>query len=194
MNIQHINVKFFIENPESVNLADYSAVFNTWIQRHALEELLIDVADYLHVHNGPGLILIGHEADYSLDIRAGRLGLLYNRKGQLEGTTQEKLAQAVRAALTAAQLLEKENGLKFNGQEVQVIINDRLLTPNKVETFAALEPELKTFFDKLYSGTEYSITNNADPRERFTVNVKAANPFEVETLLKTVFLEEAAHA
>ena len=38
MNIQHINVKFFIESPESVNLADYSAVFNTWIQKHALEE------------------------------------------------------------------------------------------------------------------------------------------------------------
>ena len=194
MNIQHINVKFFIENPESVNLADYSAVFNTWIQKHALEELLIDVADYLHVHNGPGLILIGHEADYSLDNRAGRLGLLYNRKGQLEGTTQEKLAQAVRAALTAAQLLEKENGLKFNRGEVQVIINDRLLTPNKVETFAALEPELKTFFGKLYNGTEYSITNNVDPRERFTVNVKAANPFDVETLLKTASVEEAAHA
>jgi hypothetical protein len=194
MNIQHINVKFFIENPESVNLADYSAVFNTWIQRHALEELLIDVADYLHVHNGPGLILIGHEADYSLDNRAGRLGLLYNRKGQLEGTTQEKLAQAIRAALTAAQLLEMENGLKFNGQEVQVIINDRLLTPNKVETFAALEPEQKTFFDNLYRCTEYTITNYADPRERFTVNVKAANPFNVETLLNTVSVEEAAHA
>ena len=194
MNIQHINVKFFIENPESVNLADYSAVFNTWIQKHALEELLIDVADYLHVHNGPGLILIGHEADYSLDNRAGRLGLLYNRKGKLEGTIQEKFAQAVRAALTAAQLLERENGLKFNGQEVQVIINDRLLIPNKVETFAELEPELKTFFDKLYNGTEYSITNNANPRERFTVNVKAANPFDVETLLKSVSVEEAAHA
>jgi len=194
MNIQHINVKFFIENPESVNLADYSVVFNIWIQIHALEELLIDVADYLHVHNGPGLILIGHEADYSLDNRAGRLGLLYNRKGQLEGTTQEKLAQAVRAALTAAQLLERENGLKFNGQEVQVIINDRLLTPNKAETFAAFEPELKTFFDKLYNGTEYTIMNNADPRERFTVNVKAANPFDVETLLKIVSVEEVIHA
>ena|SRR5215216_2259105 len=194
MNIQHINVKFFIQSPESVNLADYSAVFNTWIQKHALEELLIDVADYLHVHNGPGLILIGHEADYSLDNRAGRLGLLYNRKGQLEGTTQEMLAQAVRAALTAIQLLEKENGLRFSGQEVQVIINDRLLTPNNVETFAALEPELKTFFDKLYNGTEYTITNNADPRERFTVNMKAANPFDVETLLKTLSVEEVIHA
>lgn len=194
MNVQHINIKFFIENPESMNLAEYSTVFNSWIQRHVTEELLIDVADYLHVHNGPGLILIGHEADYSLDNRAGRLGLLYNRKEQLEGTTQEKLAQAVRAALTAASLLEKENGLKFNGQEVQMTINDRLIAPNTTKTFVALEPDLREFFNKLFNGVEYTITNNVDPRERFTVNIKAEANFDVETLLKNLSVEEALHA
>jgi hypothetical protein len=194
MNVQHINIKFFIQNPEAVNLAEYSAVFNTWIQRHVTDELLIDVADYLHVHNGPGLILIGHEADYSLDNRAGRLGLLYNRKGLLEGTTQEKLTQAAQAALTAAYLLEKENGLKFNGQEAQIIINDRLIAPNTAQTFAALEPDLRTFFDRLYHGTEYTIMNHVDPRERFTVNIKAEADFSVETLLKTLSMEETVHA
>ena len=193
MNVQHINLKFFIENPESVDLAEYAPVFNTWIQNHTLEELLIDVADYLHVHNGPGLMLIGHEADYSLDNRTGRLGLLYNRKEPLDGTTQEKLAQAARAVLTAARLLEKDNKLKFNTQEVQMIINDRLLVPNTTQTFAALEPDLRKFFDKLYNGTEYTITNIADPRERFTVNVKAASRFDIETLLQTLSLE-TAHA
>ena len=82
MNVQHINIKLFIENPETLNLAEYSAVFNSWIQEQRFDELLIDVADYLHVHNGPGIMLIGYEADYSLDNRAGRLGLLYNRKAQ----------------------------------------------------------------------------------------------------------------
>jgi len=191
MNVQHINIKLFIENPQSVNLADYSAVFNTWIQKHALDELLIDVADYLHVENGPGLLLIGHEADYSLDNRAGRLGLLYNRKKKLEGKTQEKLAQATRAVLTAAQLLEKENGLKFNTREIQVLINDRLLAPNTTETFVTLEPELRTFFDKLYGGTEYEISYKTDPRERFTVEIKAVVRFDVETLLNILSLEPA---
>lgn len=193
MNVQHINFKFFIENPEAVNLADYAAVFNSWIQRHALEELLIDVADYLHVHNGPGIMLIGHEADYSLDNRAGRLGLLYNRKAQLDGTTQEKLAQAARAALMAAQIFEKENGLNFNGSEVQIIINDRLLVPNTAETLAALEPDLKAFFDRLYNGAEYTLTHQTEPRERFTVDVKAESNFDVELLLKNLSVE-AAHA
>ena len=193
MNVQHINVKFFIENAEAVNLADYAAVFNSWIQKHTLQELLVDVADYLHVHNGPGIMLIGHEADYSLDQRAGRLGLLYNRKEQLPGTTQEKLAQAIRAALNAAQLLEKENSLKFNGSEAQLIVNDRLLVPNTAKSFEALEPDLKEFFDRLYNGHDYSLTHQADPRERFTVNIKTESQFDLGTLLKNLALE-TAHA
>ena len=193
MNVQHINVKFYVEQPETVNLADFSAVFNSWIQQQRLDELLIDVADYLHVNNGPGIMLIGHEADYSLDNRVGRLGLLYNRKAQLEGTTPEKFAQAVRAALTAAQILEKENGLKFNGSELQMIVNDRLLVPNTAESFNALESHLKAFFGTLYAEANYLLTHNADPRERFTVDAKTASSFEVDTLLKNLSVE-AVHA
>jgi hypothetical protein len=193
MNVQHLNVKFYLENPEAVNLADYGAVFNSWIQTQSLEELLIDVADYLHVYHGPGIMLIGHEADYSLDHRAGRLGLLYNRKAQLDGATQEKLAQAVRAALTAAQILEQENGLKFGGSEIQVIVNDRLLVPNTAETFDALQPELQAFFNRLYNEAEYKLTQPNDPRERFTVTVTADSNFDVDTLLKNLSVE-AAHA
>lgn len=191
MNVQHINVKFFIENPESVNLADYGAVFNTWIQTQRFEGLLIDVADYLHVHHGPGIMLIGHDADYSLDHRAGRLGLLYNRKAELDGTTREKLAQAVQVALIAAQILEKENGLKFIGSEVQLMVNDRLLVPNTAPTFAELKPDLTLFFDRLYTGTDYALVHNADPRERFTVDVNAEASFAVDTLLKNLSVEAA---
>ena len=193
MNLQHVNVKFYVENPETIKLADFAAVFNTWIQKQRLEELLVDVADYLHVHNGLGIMLIGHEADYSLDNRAGRLGILYNRKEQLEGTTEDKLAQAARAALTVAQILEKENGLKFSGSEVQIIINDRLLVPNTAETFEALEPEVKAFFDKLFDGAEFSLAHHNDPRERFTVHVKTEANFDVDTLLKNLSAE-TAHA
>lgn len=192
MNVQHINIKLYLQNPESVNLTDFGAVFNSWIQRQRLDELLIDVADYLHVHHGPGIMLIGHEADYSLDHRAGRLGLLYNRKASLEGTTEEKLIQAAHTTLITAQILEKENGLKFLGSELQLIINDRLLVPNSPETFAELKPDLTWFFDELYAGAGYALTYHADPRERFTVNAKAEAHFEIDTLLKNLSVE-AAH-
>jgi hypothetical protein len=189
MNVQHVNIKFFIENPEAVKLEAYQGIFNTWIQRHVTEEMLVDVADYLHVHHGPGIVLIGHEANYSLDDMGGRLGLLYNRKEQLEGSTQDKLIQAARAALTAARRLEKENGVKFNGQEAQVIVNDRLIVPNNTETFTALEADLKSFFEHLYKGAGYELSHRPDLRERFRVDVKASAAFDVETLLQNLGVE-----
>ena len=190
MNIQHINIKFFIENPADVKLAEFQGIFNTWIQRHVTGELLIDVAEYLHVHNGPGIVLIGHEANYSLDNAAGRLGLLYNRKAQLDGSTQDKLAQAAGAALMAAGLLEKENGLKFIGQEARLIVNDRLLAPNTLETFAALEPDIKAFLERLYRGADFELSHKPDARERFQVHVRAAAPFAIQALLQNLGLEQ----
>ena len=182
-DIGQLNVKFFVENPEGVDLEAFLTIFNNWIQTRATEELLVDVADYRHVFAGPGVVLIGHEANYSLDNTGNRLGLLYNRKADISGTNQERLRQAAHAALLAAGRLEKEQNLKFSGQEAQVIINDRLIAPNTPETFAALEPDLKVFFNQLYGEDNYELERNSDPRERLTINVRAARPFDVQTLL-----------
>jgi hypothetical protein len=183
MDIQHVNIKLFIENPEAVNLDDYTGIFNNWIQQQWTEELLVDVADYQHVHAGPGVVLVAHEAHYSVDNTANRLGLLYGRKTKIDGSTVEKLAQAAQAALKAAQKLEKEQKLKFNTDEVQVIINDRLLAPNTPETLATLSPDLNTFFGKLFDGAGFTVEHNADPRERFTVTVTTSAKTDVKTLL-----------
>jgi hypothetical protein len=183
MDIQQVNVKFFVENPEGVDLEAFLTIFNNWIQSHATEELLVDVADYRHVFAGPGVVLIGHEANYSLDNAENRLGLLYNRKADVPGTNHDRLRQAVRAALLAAQRLEEGQDLKISGQEAQLIINDRLIAPNTPETFAALEPDLKAFFNRLYDESNYEFERSSDPRERFTLNIRAAQHFDVQTLL-----------
>ena len=189
MNLQHINLKLYIDNPESLDLAAFSGIFNSWIQRRLTDDLLVDVADYLHVHNGPGMLLVGHEANYSLDNTGGRLGLLYNRKAQLEGSNEDKLVHAARALLSAAQLLEKENGVKFNGQELQVIVNDRLIAPNTLETFAALEADLRGLLDRLYKGFSYDLNQRPDARERFIVNVKANAKFDLDALSQNLGVE-----
>src|SRR5438067_13460223 len=105
--IQHVRVKIFACEPVSIDLGDAIPVFHRWIQDRACPELLIDVADYRHVPDGPGVMLIGHEANYSLDNTKGRLGLLYNRK-RAGGEAQENLRQAFDAAVAACQLLELE--------------------------------------------------------------------------------------
>ena len=99
-------------------------------------------------------MLIGLEANYSVDNTDDRLGVRYNRKAPLDGTNQDRLKQAARAALTAAQRLEAESRLdgklRFSGQEIEIFVNDRLLAPNTDATRKAAEPELKSFLQKLF--------------------------------------------
>src|SRR5574341_844088 len=129
MDIQHLNVKFFVENPEAIDLEAFLVIFNRWIQDHVCEELLIDVADYRHVFAGPGVVLIGHEANYSMDNTSNRLGLLYNRKAIMNGNVHDRLQRVVRSTLLACQRLEADpllqGKLKFNGQQVQLLIKKK---------------------------------------------------------------------
>ena len=171
-SIQHINIKIFIDNPASIDLADAVGVFHSWIKNTVCPEMLIDVADYLHVPAGPGILLIGHEANYSLDDRDSRPGLLYNRKATLDGTFQSRLAQAHEAALVACDRLEKDPAfdgkLKFNRNTLEVFVNDRLLAPNTDETAQALKPELAKYF----AGAK--IEQIGEPRDLFRVVITKA--------------------
>ncbi|MGD0499107.1 MAG: hypothetical protein ABSC23_11790 [Bryobacteraceae bacterium] len=187
MNVQHVNVKIMAETAPP-DLAAAIPAFHRWIQESAAEELLIDVADYRHVAGGPGVIVVGHEANYSLDWGPSkRLGLLYNRKAPMEGTTQDKLLRAFRAALQACRRLEDEplfqNQLRFNAGSCEVILNDRMLAPNNEKTWLALKPEFETFFERLYRDRGYAFHRASEPRERFGVRVATAEPVGVRALL-----------
>jgi hypothetical protein len=152
------------------------------------EGLLLDIADYRHVDAGPGVVLIGHEGNYSVDNTDHRLGVRYNRKAALDGSNQDRLKQATRAALTACQRLEADprlrGKLRFNGQEIEIFINDRLLAPNCDATREAFNSDFQIFFQNLFRGSEYSMSYGSDPRKLFTVSVKAAQPFPLADLLE----------
>ena len=106
MNLQHVNVKLLASDPQEVDLEPLVPIFHSWIEQKVFEELLLDVADYRHVPAGPGVMLIGLQADYSVDNTGDRLGVRYNRKAALDGDNQECLRQAAHAALAAFQRLE----------------------------------------------------------------------------------------
>jgi hypothetical protein len=169
--IQHINLKIFVADAKAFDLADAIPVFHQWIRDGVCPEMLIDVADYRHVSAGPGILLIGHEANYSFDERENRLGLLYNRKAALDGTFQARLGQAYRAALEACARLEQDAAfrgkLKFDRNALEVFVNDRLLAPNNEETWQALRTELEKFF----SG--FTVERTGEPRDLFRVAVSA---------------------
>jgi hypothetical protein len=190
MELQHINVKLFLRNPELVDLELLVPVFHSWIQDQKPGELLIDVADYRHVEAGPGVMLIGHEGNYSVDNTDGRLGVRYNRKAALGGSNQDRLKQAARSAIAACERLESEPRLSgkigFDGQTVEISVNDRLLAPNNGATREALKSDVEQFAQKMFRGSGYSVSYETDPRRLFAVTVKAAQTFFAADLLQNL--------
>ena len=97
-----ITLKIYLDDPEIVQPDDFTAVFHAWIQKGAVEGLLLDVADYQHIQDGPGMILIGDQVDYAFDLGRGGSGLLVRRKFRgtdtvsLQSQVQDTLALALR--------------------------------------------------------------------------------------------------
>jgi hypothetical protein len=187
MELQHVNVKLGIEKPGEVDLGALIPIFQKWIETPPVEDLLLDVADYQHVHAGPGVVLIGFQGDYSVDNTDNRLGVRYNRKAPLDGSNQDRLKQAARAALSAFARLETEprmeGKLRFDGREIEVIINDRLFAPNTDATRKEAGVDLQAFFKQLFKEGGVSLSYASDPRRLFSVTAKASQTFSIAELL-----------
>ncbi|MFW5924626.1 MAG: hypothetical protein ACOCV4_00580 [Myxococcota bacterium] len=186
MASERVQVKLYAQDPSAVELDKFVPVFHRWIRDSALDELVIDVADYQHVHQGPGILLVGHGSDYYLDEGEGRPGLLYSRKRDFEGDGAARLADAFRRALRACQLLQQEadlEGLRFGTGEMLLRIPDRLNAPNTDETFEAAKPELEKVLARLLEGTAFAITREGTERQPFTVRIRAEGAPDVDTLL-----------
>lgn len=198
MEFQHVNVKLMLGKPgkpgepDHLDLGQLIPIFHSWLRDQQPGDLLLDVADYRHVPAGPGVLIIGHEGNFSVDNSDNRLGVRYNRKAALAGSNQDRLRQAARAAITACSRLEGEpqleGRLRFNGWEVQIFINDRLLATNSAATREALEPEFQAFARQLFRGSAYSLSYGTDaeagdPRRLFSVKLESYRPFSVADLL-----------
>ncbi len=190
MEIQYVNVKLYSETEEGPEFKEFIPIFHKWIQTKMFEELLVDVADYSHVPAGPGIILITHEANYSVERgHEERFGLLYNTKVVREGTNQDRIHHALQQAAKAAIRLQQDEFspgyLKFSGQEVRLTVNSRKIASNEETTLHALRSDLQSVFDIYYGVSNYTLNRlSSDSRERFGVHIKSAIPMELPGLLE----------
>jgi hypothetical protein len=174
---KRISVKFFAQNPEVVEIAAFTPVLQRWIQEDRVEGLLIDVVDYKHMHEGPGIILIGDEGDYSYDLRDGRPGVMYVLKRTDAETVQEILQTILRRVLDAALQLETEgllNGLRFNYSEAKIEFLDRLTYPNHAESLERVQNVLQSFAEAGFDAPVQIEAAHDDPRETFAVRLRTA--------------------
>jgi hypothetical protein len=189
MDAHKINLKFFMKAGQHTDPETWFEIFNTWIP-DTPDEVLIDVADYSHVHNGPVTLLVGFEANYSIDNNKGRQGLQYDRKRPIEGSTAQQIGRALLKAIAVCRRIEEEpkldGAVRFLGNEILVTLNDRLNAPNTSETLGAFKSHLDAVLKVLYKGSGYSVEHLADPKERFTLVVKSEGDPEMVDLMENL--------
>ena len=189
MELQRIGIKIYAEDSTAVEMEEFIPVFHRWIRERLIpEHLLIDVADYSHLWQGPGIVLVSHEANFSLDQASGHLGLYYQRKEPITGSFPDRLITGLRNALKACQLLEEDPALKgrisFRGEEILIAANDRLLAPAVEETFTQLEQSITTAAASCYQGEEIALTRAEGLKERPGFTIKTNEPVTVKNLLE----------
>lgn len=181
-----IQVKIYADKPLATDL--FIPVFHQWIREKRLDELAIDVADYEHVHDGPGVVLIGHAFDYSWDLGEGRAGIMYTRKRDAP-ESEARLTDAVRRALLGAKLLEQDpalKGLSFRTDELLVRLPDRLHAPATDAGYTALQNELGSLVAKVYAGATATIGRVGGPRDVLGARVKVGPGASVSELLTRI--------
>lgn len=184
--LQRLTLKLYADVGSDFSPARVVPVFHALIRERSLkDEVLIDVADYSHVHDGPGVVLIGHGSDYYLDLGEGRPGLVYARKREGPSETEALVKDAFGRALAAAQLLEQspDLGLRFRTDELRLSVPDRLRAPPADATLAALGPALARALAAVYGDVRFELAREGGDKEPFTVRVRAAGAPDVASLL-----------
>lgn len=189
MKSEKLQIKFFAKPNAAFELESVVPVFHRFIRERAFDELMIDVADYKHVKNGPGVALIGDANDYFLDEGEGRPGLLFSRKRHgsgPEGRLREGFARALKACVLLEAAPELGGKLTFGTSELLIRLPDRLNAPNDDASFAEVSAELAPLLDKLYGAGSYQIERGAASPEPLSLRVKTQPAPSLSALLATL--------
>ncbi len=189
MSFERFSIKFLAKPDSEIDDAILIDIFHEWIRTQKLGGVLLDVADYRHVPHGPGVMLLTHDINYSLDYGGGRLGLLAQRKRGSGITLHERIAGLIQSTLVFGALLEADprlaGQLSLDAGTFEFKSHDRLLAPNTVETFAEVVPTLIEATNLLYQTHSVTVDRvENDEREAFTVVIDTEQSFAMQTLLE----------
>ena len=178
MKVKCAALKFYLEDSETVSIAEIIPLFHRWIQNKSVDGLLIDVADYSHMHQGPGVMLMGHDIDYSIDFGEGRPGLSCKMKGTTPSDLGDGVERILKAALVACQKLEHDEHLTANVQfhtgEVLLSVYDRLSVSNSTESVDDVWAQVQRHFNRLYQRADVDFqVAFEDPRAACSIRVQA---------------------
>ena len=183
MNIQKFGVKLFFNTNGSINSKDFIPVFHSWIQDNIFDDhLLIDVADYSHILDGPGVMLISHEGHFSLDQEGLQPGFMYMRKTEIAGSFTERFNMVLSTVIKAANRLSDNNISKqvdFKPNSLRFIANDRLYAENTVDNQDLYKQKIQKSLEGKYPGIQLKLRDYSDDNERLAFTVSFSNDIDI---------------
>ena len=183
MDLQKFGVKLFINANESYNSKEFIPVFHNWIQDKIIDDhLLIDVADYSHIPDGPGVMLISHEGNFSLDQENQQPGIMYMRKTEIAGSFKERFNTVLSTVIKAANLVSDININKqvdFKPNLFRFITNDRLYAENTANNQDLYKEKIQNVLDGKYPDHQFEFGDVSDENERLAFTVNFTNDIDI---------------
>lgn len=176
-DLYRVCVKIYAPEPEGItdDAAVFVPIFHEWIREGALDLVFVDVADYAHVPDSPGIMLVTYETSFALDRSDGRFGLLAQRRTRFDGDAVTATAETLRQALRVAELLESDARLSgklvFDRSVIRVESNDRLRTPNTDEGYEGFSDIARTAAEEVLGRPVTLARIENDPRDRLALTI-----------------------
>ena len=183
MDLQKFGIKLFFNTNGSFNSKDFIPVFHRWIQDNIFDDhLLIDVADYSHILDGPGVMLISHEGNFSLDQENKQPGIMYMRKTEIAGSFTKRFNMVLSTVIKVANRLSDINinkQINFKPNLFRFIANDRLYAGNTADNQDLYKQKIQKALDGKYPGCQFEFRDVSDENERLAFTVNFSNDINI---------------
>ena len=146
-DLQRIDVKVLARAPEPAPLDPILTVFDRWRKEEDAPSDWIDLADYAHMPQGPGVMMAGKREHFAVDTNEPGVGILdadsqgagRDRRGALCGGVPPAFDVRRRRLMGEA---EWPAAIEVDGGRWVIAVNDRLQFPNNDATDAELKAGL----------------------------------------------------
>ena len=189
MDLQRINVKLLATAPPDFSVDSFLAIFGRWRNDAENPAGWFDLADYAHMPKGTGVVLVGKQGNFSIDLGDPGPGLLYCGKQDYSGPVEQRITETFERCLALVKPLltepEYPADLKIQPGSWELAINDRLDSPNTAATDQDLRPGISAALDTVFGPGAYSIEREPDPQKRYGFSIRASQITKIDDLFRS---------
>ena len=143
---------------------------------------MIDVANYLHVTTGPGIVLIGHQAFRTVLLDQAKAGISFSGRRFQTVADTSSLERHLQGLVEFGLALEAHfDRILFDATKLTIRINDR-----RFRCPESKAQDLLASVNEALEALELKVTKlslrESDPREQLTVDVQLKNIDQLQDL------------